>query len=604
MVTRKKKNLLLNWRTNLVIAFFVLAFVLLIVRLFYIQILDHEKYVAMAQEQYSSSQDIPAKRGEIFTSDGHVLAGTQNHFFMYGEPKLVKDPYQTASDLADILTEIRFDSKKAKEGEAETAKKEMFSKFFDEIYNELSLDMMWVPLQKDVTPEEKEKIEEKGVIGIGFDEFPVRYYPEGTLTSHVLGFVASDEKGERTGYYGIEGSLNDELKGKPGKMIEETDAMGIPILMGSYKKVDPSEGRNVVLTINRAVQYLIEKKIKEGVEEYDAVSGSIIVMNPFTGDIIAMANYPTYSPLDFSAEDYEKEDSRRKTIERKNLAISEIYEPGSVMKPFTISTAIEIKLITPETTFNDNGPVWYSGYKVDTWDGRHYGVQNIIQLLQKSNNVGAAWVGEQIGKDALYKYLTDFGMGSKTGIDLEGEEAGILPKSEDWSDISLANISFGQGISATPLQVLNGFNAIINGGYLLQPRILLKIVDKNGESEIPVKNIRRVISKETSDTMISLLEKAVEGGESSYFNLKDYKIAGKTGTAQIPEGGKYASNRTNATFIGYMAGSKAFSMIVKLEEPKKSIYAAETAVPLWMDIAKELAKLYGLPPDKTVNSTQ
>ena len=596
---RNKKKLFEDWRTNFIVLGLTTFFLLVVLRLFQIQVLDHNKYLALAQEQYQNFKEVPAKRGEIITSDGYVLAGTRNHYLMFGEPKEIKDPYQVASDLADIFTESRFPSD-GSEGDRSGLRK----KYFEDTYNALVMDLVWVSLQKDVTPVEREKILARNIDGIDFEDFPVRYYPEGNLASHVLGFVASDEKGEKTGYYGIEGSLNDDLKGKPGKLMEETDALGIPILMGSYKEINPSQGRNVVLTINRALQYIAEKKIKEGVERYNAVSGSIIIMNPFTGDILAMANFPTYSPFDFSEGDNQDTEARRKSIERKNLAISEIYEPGSVMKPFTISTAVDLKLIAPGTTFNDDGPVWYSGHKIDTWDGKHYGVQTIIQLLQKSNNIGAAWVGHQIGRDGLYKYLTEFGIGSKTNIDLEGEEAGILREGKGWTDIDTANISFGQGVSATPLQVLNGFNAIINGGYLLQPRIILKMVDEKGETDIPIRNVRKVISKETSEIMVPMLEKAVEGGESKYFNLKDYKIAGKTGTAQIPEGGSYSPDKTNATFIGFMSGSKAFSMIVKIEQPKTSIYAAETAVPLWMETAKELTKFFGLPPDRVTVATE
>lgn len=596
---RRKKKIFEDWRTDSVVLGLTAFFLLIVFRLFQIQVLDHTKYEALAQDQYMSSREVPARRGDIITSDGYVLAGTRNHYLMFGEPQKTKDPYQIASDLADIFTKSRFPDD-ISEDDRNTFKK----KYFDEIYNGLVMDLVWVSLEKDVTPVEREEILSKKIEGIGFEEFPVRYYPEGNLASHVLGFVASDEKGEKTGYYGIEGGLNEDLKGKSGKLMEETDAVGVPILMGTYKKIDSTQGRDVVLTINRAIQYIAEKEIKKGVEEYDAVSGSIIIMDPFTGDVLAMANYPTYSPFDFSESDNQKDDVRRKSIERKNLAITEVYEPGSVMKPFTISTAIDLKLITPESTFDDSGPVWYSGHKIDNWDGKHYGIQTIVQLLQKSNNIGASWVGHQIGKDGLYKYLTSYGLGSKTKIDLQGEEAGILRDGKDWTDIDTANISFGQGVSATPLQVLNGFNAIINGGYLLQPRIILKMVDEKGETTIPVKSVRRVISKETSDTMISMLEKAVEGGESRYFNLKDYRISGKTGTAQIPEGGSYSPSRTNATFIGFMSGSKVFSMIVRLEEPRTSIYAAETAVPLWMETAKELTKFYGLPPDKVLKTTE
>jgi cell division protein FtsI/penicillin-binding protein 2 len=604
MTPRKKRKMIIeDWRINTVFLCFILSFSFILLRLFSIQILNHEKYVALAQDQYSDQTVIPAKRGDIISADGYVLAGNQNYFLMFAEPKKIKDPFQTASDLADLLVSIRY-KQDTKPEETETSleitKEEMRKSFFDVFYKSLSLDLMWVPLQKEITPTEKVVIEDKNIEGIGFEELPIRYYPEGTLASHILGFVASNDAGEKTGYFGIEGSLNNDLKGKPGKLLEETDAVGLPILMGSYKKIEPVQGRSVVLTINRAVQHLVETRLKASVEKYDAVSGSIIVMDPFTGEIVAMANYPTYHPSDFSEEEISTEDQRRKTIERKNINISNTYEPGSVIKAFTVSAAIDLKKVTPETIYRDDGPTRYSDYVIDNWDGKHYGLMNIIELLQKSNNIGAAWVGHQVGRDRLYKYFSDFGLGIKTNIDLEGEDSGILNDSKDWTDIDTATASFGQGLSATPLQVLNGFNAIANGGYLLQPKILSKLIDEKGSTDIPVRIIRRVISKETSDTMVDLLEKAAEGGEAKYFILKDYRISAKTGTAQIPEGGKYSPDRTNATFVGFLTGSKKFSMIVKFEEPKTSIYAAETAAPVWMQVASDLVNFYGIAPDKVV----
>ena len=353
------------------------------------------------------------------------------------------------------------------------------------------------------------------------------------------------------------------------------------------------------------MQYIVEKKIKEGVEKYNAKSGSVIVMDPFTGEIVALANFPTYTPDKFYEEEsFVDKDEHRKTLEKTNLAIAAVYEPGSVMKGLTMSSAVDLGLVKPETTFNDAGPVNYSGYVINNWDGRHYGVQTIIQLLQKSNNIGAAWVGHKVGPKNLYKYLFNFGIGTRTGISLEGEDTGSLRDYKDWTDIDLATIAFGQGVSATQLQVLNAFNVIANGGYLLKPKIISKITDGNKIIEMPVKSLRQVLSQKTSATMIDLLEKAVEGGEAKYFVLKDYRIAGKTGTAQIPEGGKYSPDRTNATFVGFLSGDKKISMIVRLEEPKTSIYAAETSVPLWMEIVTELVKYYGIAPDKVVSVQQ
>ena len=595
---KRKKRSSSDIRLNLVFIGFLIFFTFILVRLFQVQVMSHDKYSALAQEQYWDLRVIPAKRGDILSSDGHVLAGTQVYYLMYAEPQKVIDYHKLANDLANLLADIRFEID-PEDGDPVSSKSQMALEFFENMYNQLSLELLWVPLQRQLTPIEKEKIEDLEFEGIGFEEEPVRYYPEDTLAAHVLGFVASNEGGEKTGYFGIEGSLNEDLKGKPGRITEETDALGTPILIGGYKKIPPVEGRDAVLTIDRSVQYMVEKKIKEGVEHYGAASGSVIIMNPSTGEIIAMANYPTYSPGKYYIEEEPLEEfPHRKNYEKINLAISQVYEPGSVMKPVTISAAINLGIVTPETTFEDNGPVWYSDYQIDNWDGKHHGTQTIIELLQKSNNIGAAWVGHQVGRDSLYTYFKNFGLGSKTSIDLEGEDAGILRDVDEWTDIDLATAAFGQGVSTTPLQLLNAFNVIANGGYLLEPRVIDRIISSDGETDIPTKNVRRVISKETSDTMVDLLEKAAEGGEAKYFMLNNYRVAGKTGTAQIPEGGKYSPNRTNATFVGFLAGSKEFSMIVKLEEPQESVYAAETAAPLWMDIAKELVKFYGLVPDK------
>ncbi len=600
-MTARKKVKIRNLRISFISITYGLAILVFIVRLFSIQVLKHGQYTALAQNQYWNLSVIPAKRGDIVSSDGFVLAGTQTHYLMYLEPKKVTDAQKVAQALAEELTNVRMQEQSVNEPESEPLDPEfrqayIFQDYYDRIFDDLNSDLYWVIVEHDLTPLDKEHIESLNIEGVGFEEEPVRYYPEGSLASHILGFVAFNEQGEKQGYFGIEGSLNGDLKGKPGRILEERDALGKPILIGGYKKADPIKGRDIYLTINRTVQYVVEKKLKEGVEKYDARSGSIIVMDPYTDEVLAMANYPTYSP-DVFDYDEEDEDAHRKLEERKNLAISQTYEPGSVMKPFTISAAVELGLVNPQTTFNDKGPVQYSDYVIDNWDGKHHGIQTIEQLLEKSNNIGAAWVGHQVGSQNLTRFLTEFGFGNKTEIELEGEDTGNIRDYNTWTDIDLATISFGQGISATPLQVLNGFNTIANGGFLLQPKIISKIVDEDKEIVMPSKQVDRVISKETSNTMTNMLIKATESGEAKYFVMKNYKIAGKTGTAQIPEEGKYNAEKTNATFVGYLANSKRFSMIVKLEEPRASIYAAETAVPLWMDTADELIKYFGIPAD-------
>jgi len=576
----------------MIVGQFVVA-VIFILRLFQIQVLEHDKYKAMAQDQYWSLQEIPAKRGNILSADGFPLATTQISYMLYAQPHLITDPLQVAHDVATALVNER--SYLYEDSDQKAA---LFDSYKDRFYEILSLDLKWAILEHYLSEQEKVNILSLTSAGLGFEEEPKRYYPEDTLASHVLGFVAKNETGEQQGYFGVEGSFNGELKGKSGKINEQLDALGQSILVGEYTKTNPIDGRDVVLTINRAVQYIVEDQLEEGVKKHGAVSGSVVVMDPFTGNVVAMANYPTYHPSNYVVEE-KSDDSKEEqyTTEIRNLSISETYEPGSVLKGLTVSAGIDLGKVKPETTFDDRGPVTYSDYTIDNWDQKHHGLQTITQLLQKSNNIGAAWVGHVVGRKSLHKYFTKFGLGEITGVDLEGEDTGIIRSYKEWTDIDTATAAFGQGVSTTPLQVLNAFNAVANGGNLMRPRIASKVIEGQKIITIPEKKIREVISQESSDTMVNMLTEAVIGGESKYYNIKTHKIAGKTGTAQIPVEGKYDPTKTNTTFVGFLPTSKQFSMIVKLDRPSSSVYASETAVPLWMGIADSLIKYYGIPPD-------
>src|SRR3989339_540008 len=563
--------------------FFVLRLIILLlsfisaVRLFQIQILDHARYKARAFDQYSDLSSLPARRGEILTADGYPLASNQTSYLVYAEPKKISNKSEVLEKISSVLPE---------------AEREKQSQKMLELLN---LDLYWVALVHNLTPKQRDQLAQLNIAGIGFEEEPVRFYPEGTLAAHVLGFVAEKDTGEKGGYFGIEAAFDGELKGKIGKVLEERDALGSSILAGGFLKVAPDNGKDVYLTLDRTVQYIIEQRLREGVEQYDAADGVVIVSDPLDGSILGMATFPTYDPSDLDfAQVTVSERSGRKSHGYKNLAISALYEPGSVMKPLTVSSAIDLGEAVPETIYYDNGPVSYSGYVIDNWDGKHFGQMNIILLLQKSNNIGAAWVGHLVGSERLAAYFSRYGIGGLSGIDLEGEETGTLRPYKDWTDIDLATASFGQGILASPLQVLYAFNVFANGGILYKPRIVAKIVSQDKASLIPAKEVGRVVKKETADIVSDLLVKAVEGGESKYFNIKNYVVAGKTGTAQIAVAGGYDPTKTNATFVGYLPVSKKFSMIVKLREPQTSPYAAETAVPLWMTIAEDLAKYFSI----------
>jgi stage V sporulation protein D (sporulation-specific penicillin-binding protein) len=581
--------------------FFILCFGALCLQLLKIQVAEHAKYKFAAKQQQWGQYEIPAIRGEIYSSDMHLLAGTQDYFLLYGEPQKISNTVEVANKLADYFVDDALANVVTETTPSDPKfKSDLRNAYFNRYVDALSKDLLWVALEHRVSPKARDELTAMNLEGIGFEIEPIRYYPEKTLASHLLGFVASDERGENQGYFGVEGSFNEDLKGRKGRVSEEVDANGIPLLVGDSKKTPAIKGSTIVLTIDRSVQFIVEQKLKAGVEKYDAKSGTVIVMDPFDGSIIAMANYPTYSPSNFNDDPELKEEDYRKKIERRNYAIAETYEPGSIVKPLTVAAAIDLGIVNENTTFDDAGPVNYSGAWINNWDGKHYGIQTITQLLQKSNNIGAAWTGHQIGSKKLYEYLSNFGLGSRSNIELEGEDSGILRDHKTWTDIDLANISFGQGMSTTPLQMLNAINVLANGGFLMQPRIIQRVDDNGRVLETPPKIIRRVITKQTSENMVDLLEKAAAGGEAKYYILKNFRISGKTGTAQIPIEGKYDPDKTNASFVGFLTGSKKYSMIVKLEQPRASIFAAETAVPLWMDITAELIKYYGIVPDKEV----
>ena len=565
----------------LALGFGLLSFIF-IAKLYTIQIQRHGVLSAKAQEQYQNLSTIQAKRGNIYARDMQPLAASQKAYLLYFEPKVVTHKTQVSQTLATILAEDK---------EEQDTLLAHFNKL-------LSLNLFWVAARHEILPETKSKIEALKLRGIGFEEEPIRFYPEKRLASHVLGYVAKNNTGEAQGYFGIEGYFNGDLIGRPGRVIQEKDALGNPILVGKYRRNDPINGTDIVLTIDRAIQYMVEKKLEAGVKKYEADFGSIIVMDPLTGEILALANFPAYDPSNIVV--YSDKEHEQYFDQPINYAVSEVYEPGSVIKALTVSAGIDKGAITKDSTFNDAGPVEYSGYTVDNWDLKHHNTQTITELLQKSNNIGSSWVAHQVGGEQLYKYFRSFGLGSKTGVELEGEDSGFLRHDKELTAIDLATSGFGQGMSATPLQVLNAFNVIANDGILLKPRIVRQLRDSQRTVELNPKPIKKVLSKSTAHTVESMLEDAASGGEAKYFVIKNYRIAGKTGTAQIPKDGKYDPKETNATFVGYLSGEKKISILVKLNRPKTSPYASETAVPIWMEVANEIIKYYGIAPDRDV----
>jgi cell division protein FtsI/penicillin-binding protein 2 len=588
-------------RFKLVLITITAGFLALVARLFTIQIVKHEDYLILAEDQRFSSRVLPANRGKVYASGG-VLVTNEDAFHFFADPSLTENDEEIAEKVAPLLLQDpRFFSYNPLSNElleaedAPSPEDLLKERLIERLANK---ERRWVSLARKVPRSVKERIEELAIEGIGFEEDLRRFYPEGSLAANVLGMVAFNDSGNDQGYFGLEGYYDGDLGGVAGSMAQEYSASGEPILVGGYEFLQPYNGSDLYLTIDRNIQGILERKIEEGVKRYGAESGCFVVLEPSTGRILAMGNYPTFDPGNFNpltppdVEDLSEQEFR-------NLAIATTYEPGSVMKTVLMAAAIDTGTVEPTTTFMDDGPLQVGGYTVDTFNGKHYGEQTMIELLQKSNNVGAATVALQLGKDTLRNYFLKFGFGEPLGVDLEGEEGGKVKTRVQWREIDLANAGFGQGVAVTPLQMANSVAAIANGGVLMKPYVVEKATTPSGrEIAFDPEPLRRVISPESAETLVEMFVEAVEGGEARRYISQRYRIAGKTGTAQIPVKGGYDPYKTNVTFVGFLPQDRSFVMLVRLTKPTASTFSADTVVPLWVEAMEEVAPLFGVRPDK------
>lgn len=549
-------------KPKLLFTLFLLFYAAILVKLFYLQVLQ----TSSTEVTYLKTNKIPPERGKIYDRNGEPLAVNNTTYLLYIEPKLIKNKDEVKYKL-DSLLHI---------GDATLEAK------FDETKD-------WMPIQGKINKEQKQKILSLGLKGIGFEDEYQRYYPEGSLSAHLLGFVGKDTGGEDVGYFGIEGFYDKELVGLPGVMKTDRDIFGKPILIGTQQKLDPINGRDLYLTIDSSIQEFVKKKLITALETYKAKEGCIIVTNPNTLEILALTCLP-----DFDAEHYYEFTEEF----FKNPAISNLYEPGSTFKPFIMSAAIEEKKIKPDDFYNESGPIGVTGYTIRTWNNKYEGKISMTHILEKSSNVGMVYVGQKLGNDKIFSYLEKYGFGKDTGIDLQGEATGYLKPRNSWYPIDFATVTFGQGIAVTPIQMVQAFSSLINGGKLLEPYVVKKVVFQQEEKIIEPTVKRTVMSKKTSDIIKKMLLSTVEKGEVKWLIPKGYKIAGKTGTAQIPIEGHYDPSKTVASFIGFApVTNPKFLALVILREPKTSPWGSETAAPLFFEIAKELLVYYNIAPE-------
>lgn len=556
-------------RILLVFILFVIGFTIVTIRLFFWQVTSFDFLKGIAESQTLSTFRIPAKRGQIFSSDSSPLVINQNAYLVYIEPKKIENARKTADILSKEL-DITSSSVSAQISQSK---------------------LMWLPIESKVEEDKVEAIKKASLPGVGFLEEGKRYYPESSMAAHLLGFVGKNSKGDDQGYFGIEGYYDEQLRGKDGILHQEEDALGNPILSGKLEEVPPVNGRDLYLSLDKTIQFIVERKLDEGIEKYGARGGTVIVLEPNTGSILAMASRSSYDPsnyADYSSDLY------------KNPAVSTSYEPGSTFKVLVTASTINEGKLKPDDRFNEEGPVDIGGYSINTWNQKYHGLITISQILEYSSNVGMVYIEKKLGNENLLKYINELGFGAKTEVDLQEEASFPLRPKNKWYEIDYATASFGQGIAVTPLQMARAVATLANGGKLMKPIIVKTIKSGNGQTVSIKPNVEKnVFKKETTVLITEMMVDAVDNGETRLIKPPGFRIAGKTGTAQIPISGHYDTEKTIASFVGFApVDNPKFVMLVTIREPSSSPWGSETAAPLFFSIASELFSYYGISPNQ------
>ncbi len=547
-----------------------LFFLVIIGRLSWWQIINHDQLLAQAENQWQRENLIPAKRGDIFYQDGFPMAVDQPtfdlHFF---KPELEI----SAQELINRLEPIIF-------SETNQAEKKR-------IVDLSESGLLWVPIAKRLDQKKQTTINQLNIRGLRFSEEFSRNYPQKEQASHLLGFVGKNIQGENVGYFGLEGFYDEILKGRGGFILQEKDAFGNPIVLGKIRKTEPQDGSSLRLFLDRRIQWAAEKHLKKGIEQYGALGGVVIVGDPHTGGILAMASYPNFDPNQYATTDQEL---------FNNPAINRVFEPGSTFKVITLAAALDQGLITPETICPIcAGPIKIGENEIKTWNNEYRPNSNMREVLERSDNVGLVYVGQQLGRSNFLDYLNRFGFGQRTGIDLQGEAPGSIKKPSQWYDFELATASFGQGFGITPIQMIQAVGAIANGGFLIRPRVVEFIDDQPTKDSLKTEK-QAIISPKAAANITEMMVGVVKNSSIPWTDGQA-QIAGKTGTAQIFVNNRYDPNKTIASFVGFApAKNPEFVMLVVLFEPSASVWGSRTAAPLWFRIAEEIFLIRKINP--------
>jgi cell division protein FtsI (penicillin-binding protein 3) len=547
----------------LLAAILALAFGGLTARLGWLMVIKHGELAQLAERQYSRTVVLYAQRGPIVDRRGGALATSAATESLFIQPHSVGDPVRVAARLAPIL------------GQPES-----------EVHASLTSARSFVWLRRKLPPTVVEQVRALREPGLGFLPEPLRLYPNRELAAHVLGF-----EGAEGGLEGVERAFNADLAGVPGKAIVDRDALGREVAAPQVLQ-QPQPGHGVMLTIDRTIQYIAERELDAAYHRTHAKAAIAVVLEPRTGDVLAMAVRPTFNPNAFL--DVPSSDSWR------NRAVTDPFEPGSTFKAIMAAAALEEGVIRPDDRiYAENGAITLAGTTIRDW--KKYGWLTFAEVLQNSSNVGSIKVGLSLGRDRYYRYMKAFGFGAPTNVGLAGESRGLLREPQRWSVLSLPTMSIGQEISVTALQLVTAFGAIANGGTLMQPRLVRSTFDTDGREtrRFEVKAVRQVVSPATARTLTTLLTGVVESGTGHLAAIPGYAVAGKTGTAQKldPSTKRYSHAPGVLSFVGFgPADEPRFVMLVMLDEPRNEKWGSEAAAPVFSAIGREILRYLEVPP--------
>ncbi len=562
-------------RIRALVGVLVIIFLVIGIRFFVLQVLSHEFYSTLASSQHGVLRELYPERGTIYLSDpksetGLFPAAVNREFTtVWASPRDVADAPLAARELAIALA-------------------------VDEgiLYSRLNRpDDPYEVLKRKVDDETVSAVDALSLEGVHYSKETFRYYPESFGLSQVTGFVGEDESGKPIGRYGLEGYWNDHLSGTAGFLSGERDSFGR--LIGSIgRSIQPAkDGADLVLTIDRTIQYVACERLKAAVQLRGAKGGSVVVMNPETGAVLAMCNDPS-----FDANEYSKIED---VSDFNNPAAFVSYEPGSVFKPLVMAAAIDAGKVSPTSTFNDDGDVAIGNFTIRNSTLKAYGFSTMTEVLQESMNTGMVHVAKQLGPDAFRDYVQAFGFGKETGIDLSYESAGDVSSLDKRGEIWSATASFGQGIMVTPLQLATAYSAMANGGKLMRPYVVSEV--RRGElvARTEPKVVSQVISQRASMLIGGMMVQVVEKGHGKAAGVPGYWVAGKTGTAQIAGPGGYLKNEHIGSFAGYApVDNPKFVIVVKIDRPSNVEWAEQSAAPLFGEIAEFLLKYMEIPPER------